>query len=310
MVYEIKFKGIEALQLADDRLRLTVIPRWGGKVAELFDVRRQREWLFENPALFYRLPEYGADYGRDFDVGGFDECFPTIKPCPYPAKPWQGTPLPDHGEIWSIPWTATVEGEMLHLVTQGRRLPYRFEKSIRLLGDGAACFRYRLVNLSRFPMPFIWSSHPMLAIRPGMQLTLPVESMRVFYAPAFPAQSGQVIAWPRFQDLDLSRVPEPGAGMAVKLFSPRLSEGWAALADPEDGANFRFEFDPAAVTHFGLWLNYGGWTGVPGTEPYFNLAPEPCIGGAGALDTAMEWQEYGLLPANGTQQWWLRVIVS
>ena len=61
-------------------------------MSQLFDLRREREWLFENPLLSYRLPEYGASYVRDFDAGGFDECFPTVGECYYPTAPWHGTP--------------------------------------------------------------------------------------------------------------------------------------------------------------------------------------------------------------------------
>ncbi len=84
----INFQGLPALQLDDDAVRLTVIPGWGGKVVEIFDRRRGREWLFENPAFSHErcaacLPAYGADYMGQFDLGGFDECFPTVGQCFY-----------------------------------------------------------------------------------------------------------------------------------------------------------------------------------------------------------------------------------
>ena len=198
MIKETVFKGVPALQMADDSLRLTVIPAWGGKVSEIFDLRRRREWLFENPSLPYTLPEYAADYVGRFDVGGFDECFPTVGPCPYPTEPWKGTALPDHGEVWSIPWAASLEKDALHLVTHGVRLPYLLEKTIRLLGRGRVRFDYQATNPSPFPMPFLWSSHPLFSLRPGMELSLPVAKMRVFSAPSLPgAHHGDLIPWPQ-----------------------------------------------------------------------------------------------------------------
>ncbi|MGD9028338.1 MAG: hypothetical protein PVG25_00825, partial [Anaerolineae bacterium] len=281
------FRGLPALRLVDDAVRLTVIPAWGGKVAELFDRRRQREWLFENPALPYRLPEYDTSYVRDFDVGGFDECFPTVGACRYPASPWKGTPLPDHGEVWSIPWRVQKEGATLHLSAHGVRLPYRLEKSIRLIGQGRIRVDYRATNLTPFPMPFLWSSHPLFAIRPGMRLDLPVDEMTIYSPRSAPECRGATIAWPYLDNQDLSHVPEPGAGVAVKLFSPPLAQGWAELCDPADGASLRFDFDPHLVTHLGLWINYSGWAGVPEANPYFNLGLEPCIGAPDTLDTAV-----------------------
>jgi galactose mutarotase-like enzyme len=311
VIAETTFKALPAVRLYDDWVRLTIIPAWGGKVAELFDLRRHREWLFVNPALPYRLPEYGASYVQDFDLGGFDECFPTVGDCAYPIGPWKGTPLPDHGEVWSIPWRARQEGESLRLTTYGVRLPYRLEKSIRLLGEGRTRFDYRATNLTPFPMPFLWSSHPLLALRPGMRLHLPVTEMSVYDASSAPDCRGDTIAWPRFEDRDLSQVPEPDAGVAVKLFPPPLSEGWAELCDPADSARFRFEFDPRLVTHLGVWINYGGWAGVPRAEPYFNLGLEPCIGAPDRLDTAVhQWGAYGQLPPGGRLEWWLRISVA
>ena len=96
----------------------------------------------------------------------------------------------------------------------------------------------------------------------------------------------------------------------MKLFSPPLSEGWAALSDPADGAAFRVSFDPTLVTHLGLWLNYGGWAGAAGAEPYYNLGLEPCIGAPDTLDTAVDhWGEYGALPPKGSQAWWLQMTL-
>lgn len=45
MLVEPTFKNLSAIQLSDNALRLTVIPAWGEKVAEIFDVRRGRKWL-------------------------------------------------------------------------------------------------------------------------------------------------------------------------------------------------------------------------------------------------------------------------
>jgi hypothetical protein len=105
-------------------------------------------------------------------------------------------------------------------------------------------------------------------------------------------------------------VPELDAGVAVKLFSPQLTEGWAELCDPADG-QFHFEFDPDRVTHLGPWVNYGGWAGVPNADPYFNLDLEPGIGTPDTLDAAVHhWREYGQLPPGGSLPWWLRITVA
>lgn len=311
MIIETAYENLLAFRLSDETLRLTILPHWGGKIAEIHDPRRGREWLFRNPGLPYRLPTYDANYVRDFDVGGFDECFPTVGACAYPTAPWRGTPLPDHGEVWSLPWESRILGDELFLTVHGIRLPYTLEKRIHLLGGGRVRLDYRAINLAPFPMPFIWSSHPLMALKPGMVLDLPTNEWRVAGAINFPAQHGDVIDLAHAANRDLSVVPDPSAGIALKVFSPKLTEGWAELRDPSDGAAFRMTFDPDQVTRLGLWLNYGGWAGVPNLAPYFNLGLEPCIGAPDPLDVAVNhWRAYATLPPNGTKEWWLEITVT
>jgi galactose mutarotase-like enzyme len=304
------FRGLAAYELTDGRVRLTIIPAWGAKIAAWRDLGRDREWLFDSPVLPYRLPEYGANYVRDFDVGGFDECFPTVGACLHPSPPWRGVELPDHGEVWSMPARIDVGEDTITSISGGVRLPYRFERSVRLLGDGRVRLDYRASNLTGFPMPFLWSSHALFALRDGMRVELPATAMRVYAAPAFAAHHGDVVPWPEaLPGRDLS-VADRRAGIVTKLFT-RARESWAAVADPADGARFRFDFDPARVTHVGLWINYGGWAGAPGAAPYFNLALEPCIGAADTLDVAVDhWREHGTLAPHGELAWWLEVSVE
>ncbi len=49
----------------------------------------------------------------DYDIGGFDECLPTISACLYPEPPFAGVMMPDHGEVWALPWKYEIQGEEL-----------------------------------------------------------------------------------------------------------------------------------------------------------------------------------------------------
>lgn len=324
MIKETSYNNLPALQLSDERTRLTIVPSFGGNIAELFDLERQREWLYKNSALPYQVPDYGDSF-NEFDVGGLFECFPTIAECFYPTGPWRGAPLPNHGEVWALPWDAQIEErteheneegkkEILHLSTHGMRLPYRLEKSIQIQADGRIRFDYQATNLSHIPMPFLWSLHPLLNVSAGMELSIPVEEMRVCSTPSFPAQFADVIPWPYYKGMDLDRVPAlegEDDGIAAKLFASHLPVGWMELSDPSTEAAIRFEFDPTVVTGAGLWLNYGGWAGVPDAEPYFNIAIEPCIGKPDSLATAVNhWGQYGVLPPKNSRHWWVLISIS
>jgi hypothetical protein len=305
------FRGLEALLFQSARISSVIIPGWGGKIASLVDRRTGRQWLHTNPLIPYRLPAYGADYTRDFDAGGFDECFPNIAPGRYPQQPWQGVTLPDHGEVWALPWQIEFSATTLRLSVAGRQLPYRLEKWLSFPAEDCLRLDYRLENLSPYPLSFIWSSHPTLAVMPGMRIVLPAERLRVDSASErFNMQAGREVAWPWQAGHDLSLLPPREAGWAAKFYTRGLAGGWAVLSDPSNQAALRFEFDPELVTHIGLWMNFGGWTGVFGAEPYYNLAIEPCIGVADRLVTAMEEGEYGVIPPGGVSAWWLNLVVN
>jgi hypothetical protein len=67
-----------------------------------------REWLWRGDQIPLAPPKPGASYVETADSGGWDECFPTVGPCPIPGAPPGTPPLPDHGELWSAPWTSSV----------------------------------------------------------------------------------------------------------------------------------------------------------------------------------------------------------
>ena len=304
------YEGLAAIVMEDECLRAVVIPGWGGKIASLYDLRHDREWLHRNPHLPYRLPAYGDNYVRDFDAGGFDECFPNISAGDYPVTPWQDTPLPDHGEVWSLPWQVSEDDEELHLAVSGVRLPYWLEKTLTL-DDGCLRCDYRLANPTSFPMAFVWSSHPTFAVQPGLRLHLPATSVQVEGALGpFPARAGETVAWPVVGGVDRSILPPRDAGTATKLFAMKLDGGRVALEEPESGARIALHFDPELIPNVGLWMNFGGWAGIPDVPNYYNLAIEPCIGAADSVTDAMHNGTAGWLPAHGERRWWLEFRVA
>jgi galactose mutarotase-like enzyme len=303
-------QGLEALTLETDALRVIVIPGWGGKIASLYDRRRAREWLHVNPHLPYRLPAYGADYVRDYDAGGFDECFPNIGVGAFPTAPWAHVQLPDHGEVWALPWSVEQGDGQLTLRVHGVQLPYHLQKTVALRDNVLRC-DYLLTNPTPFAMPFIWSSHPTFAVQPGMRLEVPVRTVQVYGSVGeFPLAAGETAGWPQSGDEDLSILPPRTAARAAKLFFTALDAGRVAVADPADGSRCTLLFDQALTPHVGVWMNSGAWAGVPDVAPYYNLAVEPCIGADDGLADAWAAGTAGVLPAYGERRWWLEMVVA
>lgn len=290
--------------LADEGLEVEVIPAWGGKITRLVDRRTGRDWLWRNPYLPMRPPVWGASFVREFDTGGFDECFPAVSPGPYPAEPWSERVIPDHGEWWALEWIPEGSVRSLRLAATMRGFPLEAERRLTLK-SGTLHLAYRVTNPTDFPFPFIWSAHPLLALETGMVLDLPEgHALEVFGSEGLGERHSR-LTWPYATGRDLSRVEK--AGWSAKLVGAAPARGWVGLWH---GARMlRIGFDPTEVTDLGLWLNYGGWCPLPGKEPYFNLGLEPCIGWGDDLSYAVDHGlSHGVVPPRGERHWaiWLR----
>ncbi|MBX7268616.1 PDC sensor domain-containing protein [Micromonospora sp. Llam7] len=113
-----------------------------------------REWL-------WRGPEPGRHEVRPddgfIDAGGLEECLPTVRG------------RPDHGEVWSRPWTAAGTDTADTLVierptfTLSRRITDR---------DGVVVADYRLAADPGHR--FVWAAHALLDLSPSARLDAPV----------------------------------------------------------------------------------------------------------------------------------------
>ncbi|VAW34058.1 hypothetical protein MNBD_CHLOROFLEXI01-3457 [hydrothermal vent metagenome] len=323
---ETKEQDFTAFVLTNGHIQLCILPELGGKITSIQDLSTQREWLWRNPHLPLRPVIYDSSFTEKYDTGGLDECFPAVAGGAYPDAPWHGVIIPDHGELWCQPWEMAVvessaEQIVLAMVCFGVRFPYRFERRLTLSANSPVItLDYQVHNLTSFDMPFIWGIHPILNIEEGMQLLLPtgVESVRVdSVTNHFFDKNGSQLSWPQAkradqQLIDLSCVPTRDFGQAYKLFTHRLEGNdfvQTAVSDPTNQHAFTFRFRPNEITHVGLWMNYGGWSGC-GSAPYFNLGLEPCIGGADSLPDGKKLDQYALLPAKQRRSWTLELLIS
>jgi len=326
-LHETRHEGFAALHVSNGQIALTLVPRLGAKIVSIQHVPSHTEWLWTNPYLPYQNPIYGASYIREFDVGGLDECFPSVGPAFFPVTPWAGTPVPDHGELWSQPWDvkiveASERRIALSASCYGVRLPYRFERTLIVETDRAAArLEYRAENLSPFELPFIWSIHPLFRIEPGMRLRMPAAVTRArvdFSTNDFLGKMGTLLHWPVAanalgQTLDLSQIQSPCLQQGVKLFTLPLQGDElieTGLTDTSGEHGFYFRFLPNEITHIGVWMNYAGWTPLD-RPPYYNLALEPCIGASDSLTVAVNhWREHGILAPKQGRAWSLEIALT
>lgn len=111
--------GEPALRLASSELEVIVLPHRGAKIASLID-SAGRQWLAQPEAGALPQVGYGTSF-TDAEMCGWDEMAPTIV----------SAALPDHGEIWAVPWhPLEVTDLAVELSVSGRALPYILRRRI------------------------------------------------------------------------------------------------------------------------------------------------------------------------------------
>lgn len=301
--------GFPAVALRSARVEVIAVPAIGMKLTNLRRLEG-REWLWRSDQIPLAPAQPEASYVETADSGGWDECFPTVGPCPIPGAQPGTPPLPDHGELWSADWTSSVydrtEGTTLTGSARGRVFPYQFYRQITLDRDEPVVrFRYRLRHTGDTPFPWIWSSHPLLNVQPESVLSLPgLQQVKIGAVHGRDdLLEDDVVSWPGAIGGEADRFTFPhDGGWAVKLFGD-LGPGSMMLTDPRKGERLEMAVRRDEVSQVGIWINCRGWA-PPGRTPYYNLALEPCIGAPDRLDIAVrEWGMAQTLDPGEEREW-------
>lgn len=310
---------VAALVLENETLRTVVVPTMGAKVVSLLDKRTGVEWLAGPGERHFRPASYGATFDQQ-DMSGWDEMFPTITACPYPAPgAYAGVPLPDHGEVWAVPWTqAGGSGEELTLAVEGRALPYRLTRRLSLPGPATLRFDFHLVNLGAEPLSYIWAAHPQFACGTAAQVVLPSEVKQVYNVlteewgwgafnatlpwPTAPGPEPATASDAAGAALQMDAIGPPTLKRARKFYVlPDQAVGAATLVRRPAGDWLRMEWDAAQVPYLGLWVDEGALNAAS------VAAPEPATGFYDSLALAWQNQRVTVVQPGAQVTWWLTV---
>jgi galactose mutarotase-like enzyme len=276
-------------------MMLTVVPELGGKILSLCDRTSGTEWMWSPPDGRGLFRSRIDDPFAESTLAGADECFPTVAAC-Y----WQGRRLPDHGELWAVPWRVLARTpQALDLEVRAPISPFVFRRVITVHG-AVASFSYTVRNVGEHAEAFLWAFHPLLCFEPGDFLEIPAASARIDSQINTPfGRRGDPIALPepapgvRLDRMDFA----PLGPAAVKYFTDALTIGRAALLRPALGRRLVFEFDRAQLDTVGVWINAGGWAG------YRHVAIEPTNGAPDPLDIAAAWNRCRWLSPGESCTW-------
>jgi galactose mutarotase-like enzyme len=286
------------MECGNDMLRLGILPECGGKIRSLMDRRTGLEWLWTNPNLPQVVPEYGQNFERHLDTGGWDELFPSVVPCDV-----DGIAVPDHGDLVSLPWEVLEQADgVLSMQATARSIPATLRREIRLV-DGAPEFllSYTLTNHADRSQPFLVATHPLFGMEPGSRLDLPDEAVFRIAGVVGHAPVGKLI---RAGELNALLSDKSGV-WAMKLFSKPGTLSEVGFFRP-DGAGIRMSWDVEDLPVLGLWVNHAGWTGTGGA-PYRNVGIEPGNASCDALSDAVADGSEGRLEPGEVRTWEVRV---
>jgi galactose mutarotase-like enzyme len=310
-VYRTDWHNLEGWTLASSDLQVTIVPSMGAKIVSLVDRQTESEWLIDSGNRPFRPAAYGSSFTEQ-DMSGWDEMFPTIVACAYPGSGvHHGALLPDHGEVWSLPWQITQAGEgSLTLSIQGHALPYQLTRKADCPEPATLRLRYSVKNMASDPMPYIWAAHPQFSCGPDGQVVLPPEISEVVNT--IPESWGwgppeTRFGWPEATGLNglpvrTDRVGPETLKSARKFFAlPHTHPTWAAVLRRDTGQWVRFEWNSQQVPYLGLWIDEG-------VLNHRSVAtPEPTTGWYDDLALAYKKGLVTTLSAGETQAWTLTI---
>jgi hypothetical protein len=284
-------ESVPEIVIQTDNIRLTLLPEIGCKITKMEFLRFDFQWLWEDQHRPVRKPEFCGDYA-EYDISGFDECFPNIGLSNYPFD--RDVNLCDHGEIWAKPWEVEVLGNSITTSVKLSSMPLTFKREI-VLQQETICFKYEVTNTGDSTYWYMWSAHPLFRLPNAYQVVAPPgQKMHKVFGfggrLGFDGEDGNEgylgeLSWPKVTsdagvEVDLSEViPDLGVTDKVALESKGIQE--LILINRALSAGLKFKFGPE-IDHIGICSNLTAWP--PGPHPATWIAIEPMIGISDRLD--------------------------
>jgi hypothetical protein len=231
-----------------------------------------------------------------------DDCFPNVAAGYYPGEGYANVLLPDLGEWTHGSWDVlTADPTAITMERRGDRLAYLAQKTLRVVDETTLMFSYRVENHGSFPIRYLWSAHPLIAVPNNYRLIVPGDEITFSTFPA----DGQSYRWPRRGETDLACEWIPGR-TSLKVFLSGLQDGWCELQMPE--YTIRLTFSLATTPVLGIWFNNYGFPSRS-ANPFRCIAVEPCTSPSDLLDDC-DAAAYPVLSAGGAASWVLRMQIA
>lgn len=304
------YKGMEAYALENDNIKVTILKSFGGKVASIYYKKQSFEVLFQPTKNKYSVPAYDDNF-EDYDTSGWDEAYPTIDKCKYPYDTeLKGLEMPDHGELWSIPWEYAVEGDTLKATVTSPKFKYIFTRTITLK-DNSIRAEYEVKNLGNDVFHGIWAFHCLLACDEHTRLKLKnVDEVMNVHDSALLGKVGKVHTYPVTKTLsggsyNLDKINPVSVNKTEKFYvNGELKKGEAGITLNKGKLLLTLNFPEEKIPYLGVWIDEGGFKGE------YNCALEPTNGFYDSVELAKKYNKLeGIMP-NENKVWFLDITLK
>ncbi|MDP9173133.1 MAG: hypothetical protein M3O30_04605 [Planctomycetota bacterium] len=288
--------------IENEFIRMEVWPQVGGKVSSIIDKTDNFELMFNVPGELPDAPYYDVPY-NDHWYSGWDECFPAIAPSEYPRHPYEGTKVPDHGELWGIPVTTAVPTkDGITVIWHGLRFGYRLSRKLYLDGRSVVA-EYQLSNLSPFEFRFVWAMHALLSPASPVVLDCGHQKSYRYSHDMGGNDMNMQFQWPNLVSGEsLARPSELPPKRGWKAFSNDPISSAFQISYPQRNRSVKLEYssEDGLPAYWGVWIN---------TAPSPNsgtFAIEPTTGRFDQIDRAIKDGSAGQVGSFGKRMWSVR----
>lgn len=294
--YSGSYKQQKSVIAESEKVRIELVPALGGKWVSLIYKPSGKEWLLDSGERPLKQPVYGSAF-TDWDMSGWDECFPTINPCEVELDN-DRIRLPDHGELWSLPWSCEYGDNAIECSVLSPNMPYRLKRRISFLAPDCVNVLYCAENRSAHALPFLWAPHPQFAVTEPTRILLPPEvdkMLCVFGNGKF--EAGETYATQR-----MSLITPQKTGAGSKFYYPGYAaSGWSGLYGQDSDCYLLLTVSSSVVPFIGVWIDEGM------LNDRVTCSLEPGIGYYDSLETAINNGTAQYIPSNGFFAWQIKI---
>ncbi|MCX7950790.1 MAG: hypothetical protein N2594_02430 [Clostridiales bacterium] len=306
-VENVIYKGLEGLKVENEYISLILLPKLGAKIASIVYKPQNFEVLAQPTLNKYTLAEYGDSFEK-YDTSGIDEMYPTIDECIYPYEGYNAK-MPDHGELWSIPWEIEVKEDEIIAKVKGVNFNYEFTRTLKL-EENKIKLGYRVKNTGSYPLYGLWAFHGLVACDEESRIILHYDSIINVHKSSIYGEVGNIHSFPETCDVNgesirVDRIGPKTLEKTEKFYvNGEVKKGEAALTLNKNNLLYKLVFPKDKIPYLGVWINEGGF------KNEYNCALEPSNAFYDSVEIAKKYGKIKPLDVNEEQNWFLDIVLQ